>query len=158
MTVPDSYDDDLERGADGDAEAQSPDVSRRSRAVALGLGFVGGIFGLHRFYVDKPKTAIAMILTLGGMGIWYLYDVVLIAAGEFRDSDDLPLRNWGVGPLSSASQELGGRAEQRLAELEEHLDAVRQQCNELAERVDFTERMLAQQRETRPRKDLPRGA
>ena len=154
MTVPDVYDDDLE----GEPEPPAPDVSRRSRGVALGLGIVGGIFGLHRFYVEKPKTAIAMILTLGGLGIWYLYDVVLIAAGEFRDNEDLPLRNWNVGPLSSANQELPGRAEQRLAELEEQLDAVRQQCNELAERVDFAERMLAQQRETGPRKELPRGA
>ena len=154
MTVPDVYDDDLE----GEPESPSPDVSRRSRGVALGLGIVGGIFGLHRFYVDKPKTAIAMILTLGGLGIWYLYDVVLIAAGEFRDSEDLPLRNWAVGGLSSATNELRGPNEQRLAELEEQLDAVRQQCNELAERVDFAERMLAQQRDTGPRKELPRGA
>lgn len=149
----DSYDDDLE----GEPDAPPPDVSRRSRGVALGLGIVGGIFGLHRFYVDKPKTAIAMILTCGGLGIWYLYDVVLIAAGEFRDSEDLPLRNWGVGPLASTSHELRGRAEQRFGELEEQLDAVRRQCNDLAERVDFAERMLAQQRET-PRRELPRGA
>jgi len=155
MTRPDSYDEEL----DGEPEAPPPDVSRRSRGVALGLGVVGGIFGLHRFYVDKPKTAIAMILTLGGLGIWYLYDVVLIAAGEFRDSEDLPLREWAVGPVSSASHELRGRAEQRVAELEEQLDAVRQQCNELAERVDFAERMLAQQRETPGgRRELPRGA
>jgi hypothetical protein len=34
---------------------------------------------------------------------------------------------------------------------------LRQQFNELAERVDFAERMLAQQRET-PRSQLPRGS
>jgi hypothetical protein len=142
--VPDSYEDDFE--TEDDPEAQPPDVSRRSRGVALGLGIVGGIFGLHRFYVDKPKTAIAMILTLGGLGVWYLYDVVLIAAGEFRDSNDLPLRDWGVGLVASASHELRGRVDRRFAELEDQLDAVRQQCNELAERLDFAERMLAQKR------------
>ncbi len=115
----------------------------------------GGVFGLHRFYVDKPRTGIAMIFTLGGLGIWYLYDLVLIAAGEFRDSDELPLRQWEVSPSSFTQNRLVGRAEQRVNELEEQLDALRQQFNDLAERVDFAERMLAQRREP---PQLPRGS
>jgi len=50
-----------------------------------------------------------------------------------------------------------GRAEQRVNELEEQLEALRQQFNDLAERVDFAERMLAQHRES-PRPQLPRGS
>src|SRR5258706_641425 len=88
MTLPEVY------GDDADDAPQEPDVSRRSRGVALLLSFFGGIFGLHRFYVDKPGTAIAMIFTFGGGGIWYLYDLVLIAAGEVPDGDALPLRRW----------------------------------------------------------------
>src|SRR5258706_2566471 len=75
MTLPEVY------GDDADDAPQEPDVSRRSRGVALLLSFFGGVFGLHRFYVDKPRTAIAMLFTFGGCGIWYLYDLVLIAAG-----------------------------------------------------------------------------
>ena len=141
MTLPDAYNED-----DADEAPREPEISRRSRGVALLLSFFGGIFGLHRFYVDKPRTAIAMILTLGGCGIWYLYDLVLIAAGEFRDSEDLPLRNWGVSESSFMQHRLVGRAEQRVNELEEQFDGLRQQFNDLAERVDFAERMLAQQR------------
>jgi hypothetical protein len=98
-----------------------------------------------------------MLLTFGGLGIWYLYDLVLIAAGEFRDSEDLPVRNWGVSESSFAQNRLVGRAEQRVNELEEQLDGLRQQFNDLAERVDFAERMLAQKREP-PRPQLPRGS
>jgi hypothetical protein len=141
MTLPDAYSEDPE------VQLPEPEVSKRSRGVALGLCFFGGIFGLHRFYVDKPKTAIAMILTAGGCFIWYLYDLVLIAAGEFRDSDDLPVRNWAVEESHFKRRELTGRAERRVTELEEQFDGLRQQFNELAERVDFAERMLAQQRE-----------
>ncbi|HEY3221958.1 MAG TPA: TM2 domain-containing protein [Gemmatimonadales bacterium] len=140
MTVPDLYSDDDE------AAPQEPDVSKRSRGVALLLSMFGGVFGLHRFYVDKPRTAIAMIFTFGGCGIWYLYDLVLIAAGEFRDSEDLPLRLWGLAESPYTQHRLVGRAEQRVAELEGQLDALRQQFNDLAERVDFAERMLAQRR------------
>jgi TM2 domain-containing membrane protein YozV len=149
MTLPDVYSD------DADEAPQEPDVSKRSRGVALLLALFGGVFGLHRFYVDKPRTGIAMIFTLGGLGIWYLYDLVLIAAGEFRDSDELPLRQWEVSPSPFTQNRLVGRAEQRVNELEEQLDALRQQFNDLAERVDFAERMLAQRREP---PQLPRGS
>ena len=105
MTLPDAYrheEDDL-------PTSPEPQVSKRSRAVALGLCVVGGFFGLHRFYVDKPKTAIAMILTMGGIGMWWLYDVVLLLAGEFRDSAELPLRHWGVEEAPWSRRELTGR-------------------------------------------------
>lgn len=150
MTLPDVYSDEPE------PHLPEPEISKRSRGVALGLCFFGGFFGLHRFYLEKPKTAIAMIVTFGGIGVWYLYDLVLLAAGEFRDADELPVRNWGVEE-SHGTRPLGGRAERRVSELEEQFDGLRQQFNELAERVDFAERMLAQQREPPPPK-LPRGS
>ncbi len=150
MTRPDVYNDDAD-------EAPHPEVSKRSRGLALVLSFFGGWFGLDRFYVGKISTAIPKLITFGGMGIWWLYDVVLIATGEFRDIDDLPLRQWEVSSSPFMQNRLVGRAEQRVNELEEELDALRQQFNDLAERVDFAERMLAQHREP-PRPQLPRGS
>lgn len=125
--------------------------------MALALCVVGGWCGLHRFYVGKTKTALAMIPTFGGFGVWWFYDLVLIAAGEFRDSDDLPLRRWEVEESRVRRAELNTRAERRVTELEEQMDGLRQQFNELAERVDFAERMLAKQREPTPSR-LPRGS
>src|SRR2546427_5748253 len=104
MTLPDAYRDEPEENR------HEPDVSKRSRGVALLLSFFGGVFGLHRFYVDKPRTAIAMLCTFGGMGVWYLYDLVLIAAGGFPDSDALPLRQWGVPGRTSAQAPPRGAA------------------------------------------------
>jgi TM2 domain-containing membrane protein YozV len=151
MTLPDAYSDEHEPAP------REPEVSKRSRGVALGLCFFGGVFGLHRFYVGKTGTAIGMLLSFGGFGIWYLYDLVLLASGEFRDAEELPVRNWAVEESPFMVRDLTGRAERRVAELEEQMDGMRQQVNELAERVDFAERMLAQQREpTAPR--LPRGS
>lgn len=154
MTLPDAYRDEEENLP----APPEPQLSKRSRGVALALCIVGGCFGLHRFYVDKPKTGVAMILSLGGMGLWWFYDLVLLAVGEFRDSHDLPVRNWGVEEMPWSGRVLSSRAEQRINEMEEQFDGLRQQFNDLAERVDFAERMLAQQRETPPsRPQLPRG-
>ena len=130
-----------------------PEVSERSRGVGLALAFFGGFFGLHRFYVGKTGTGIAMICTFGGLGIWWLYDTVLLASGEFRDIDGLPLRRWTPDEPIGHGGALGARAERRVQEMEQQLDALQSQFNDLAERVDFAERMLAQQRE---RPQLPR--
>jgi hypothetical protein len=51
-----------------------------------------GVFGAHRFYVGKTATGVAQLCTLGGLGIWVLYDLVLILTGQFRDSDEKRLR------------------------------------------------------------------
>ena len=48
--------------------------------------------------------------------------------------------------LSGYLGELNGKYKRRVTELEEQMDAMRQQFNELAERVDFAERMLAKSR------------
>lgn len=73
------------------------EVSAKSRLVALLLCvFLGGL-GIHRFYVGKIGTGIVWLLTLGCLGVGTLIDLILIAAGSFRDSDGLPIRIWETG-------------------------------------------------------------
>jgi TM2 domain-containing membrane protein YozV len=138
--------------AQDEGDIELPEVSERSRSVALVLGLMGGVFGLHRFYAGRTQSGVAMVITFGGLGIWWLYDMVTLVAGEFRDADDLPLRNWHVAETVAAGGTGGSRQVQQLTQ---QLEQVQRQLGELAERVDFAERLLTQQRE---RDRLPKGS
>ena len=119
-------------------DARSSEPSDRSRGVALALASLLGPFGAHRFYVGKTGTRIAMLLTLGGAGIWYLYDLILVAGGSFRDAQGRLVTRW------DPEQSPGDSELRREVFLE--LDALRSEMAELTERVDFTERLLAKPR------------
>lgn len=110
--------------------------SEKSRGAALALASLLGVFGAHRFYVGKTGTGLLMLATLGGAGVWYLYDLIVVAAGEFRDAVGRPLTRWDPQTAPAASAEA----------LAEEVDALRVEIAELAERLDFAERLLAQPR------------
>jgi hypothetical protein len=112
--------------------------SPKSRGVAFALAAFLGPFGAHRFYVGKTGTAILMLCTVGGVGLWYLYDLILVAGGSFRDIDGRLLSRW--------DPEEASRGEGISAEVLEELSLLRTDLAELSERVDFAERLLAQPR------------
>ena len=110
--------------------------SDKSRAVALALCIPLGVFGAHRFYVGKIGTGLLQLCTLGGMGLWWLYDLITIASGEFRDVDGQRVRLWDpeeAAPLTAGVPQ----------ELLDELETLRHEVSELSERVDFTERLLS---------------
>ncbi|MCC2307772.1 TM2 domain-containing protein [Cellulomonas chengniuliangii] len=76
------------------ASVLDPSISTRSRAAAAILAFFVGVLGVHRFYVGKIGTGIAQILTLGGLGLWTLYDFIVIVIGKFQDKEGRTLTNW----------------------------------------------------------------
>ena len=49
------------------------------------LCFFLGVLGIHQFYIGRQGTAILMILTLGGLGIWQIIDLVRIITGGLTD-------------------------------------------------------------------------
>ena len=113
-----------------------PPPSDKSRAVALALCIPLGCFGAHRFYVGKIGTGLLQLCTLGGLGLWYLYDLITIASGEFRDGQDRRVSLWDPSDAAAISHGVP-------QELLDELESLHQEVGELAERLDFTERMLA---------------
>jgi hypothetical protein len=45
-------------------------------------------------YVGKIGTGILQIVTLGGLGIWSLVDLILIIVGSFKDKQGRPVLLW----------------------------------------------------------------
>ena len=66
--------------------------SNKSWVVALLLSiFLGGL-GIDRFYLGYVGLGIVKLITLGGLGVWWLIDLILIALNRIPDSHGLPLR------------------------------------------------------------------
>ncbi len=42
---------------------------------------------MHRFYLGYPGIAVAQIVTLGGLGIWLLIDLISLIKGTLKDSE-----------------------------------------------------------------------
>jgi hypothetical protein len=63
------------------------DASDKKLLPAALLCFFLGPFGAHRFYVGKTGTAVLQLFTLGGLGLWMLYDLILILTTQFRDAE-----------------------------------------------------------------------
>lgn len=61
--------------------------SQKSATTTLILCLIFGMFGVHRFYVRKIGTGILMLLTLGGMGLWFLIDLIMIVTNKFEDKN-----------------------------------------------------------------------
>ena len=75
-------------------KARDATTSRCSRAIALILTLLLGFVGAHRFYVGRTGTAFAMLFTLGGVGIWWLIDIVIVASGQLKDNEGKWVSEW----------------------------------------------------------------
>lgn len=74
--------------------APSATTSDRRILPAFLLCFFLGVFGAHRFYAGKIGTGILELLTVGGLGIWWLVDIILILTGSFRDAQGQKISEW----------------------------------------------------------------
>jgi len=73
--------------------SQIPGVfSDKEYIIALLFSIFLGYFGIDRFYMGQVGIGIGKLLTLGGCGIWYLIDIILIATRSSNDSTGLPLK------------------------------------------------------------------
>ncbi|MDP6944493.1 MAG: TM2 domain-containing protein [Myxococcota bacterium] len=66
-------------------------VSSKEWMVALLFAmFLGGL-GIDRFYLGYTTLGILKLVTAGGLGLFWLIDLFLVATNRITDSDGLPL-------------------------------------------------------------------
>ncbi len=75
-------------------EQNAPAQTTKRILPAFLLCFFLGSLGVHRFYVGKVGTGILQLVTLGGLGIWVLIDLIMLALGSFTDKQGNKLTQW----------------------------------------------------------------
>jgi len=76
------------------------DTSEKNRTATFLFAFFLGTLGIHRFYVGKTGSGIAMLLlTLSILGllvtgVWALIDWIMVASGSFKDGEGKLIKTW----------------------------------------------------------------
>lgn len=68
-------------------------TSDKDWTTLLILSILLGWLGVDRFYAGHIGLGVLKLLTLGGCGIWSLIDIIMVAIGNFKDADGLPIVN-----------------------------------------------------------------
>ncbi|GAA3873360.1 hypothetical protein GCM10022275_23040 [Tessaracoccus defluvii] len=64
--------------------------------VTVLLSFFLGMFGADRFYLGKTRSGVWKLVTFGGFGYWWLFDLVLTLIGRQRDAAGHRLQGYGA--------------------------------------------------------------
>lgn len=67
-------------------------VGSKSFVTALLLSVLVGGLGVDRFYLGHYVLGVLKLVTLGGLGIWALIDIILIVTGKTNAADGTALR------------------------------------------------------------------
>ena len=62
-------------------------MGQKKQSTALILSILLGYFGIDRFYLGYTVLGIVKLVTGGGLGIWWIIDIILIATKKLNDSN-----------------------------------------------------------------------
>ena len=67
--------------------AEKAASSDKSWMIAFCLSVFLGPFGVDRFYLGYGVLGLVKLLTLGGFGVWWVLDVILLLLNCLRDAE-----------------------------------------------------------------------
>jgi TM2 domain-containing membrane protein YozV len=72
-------------------ELESESSSEKDWVVTLVLSFLLGGLGIDRFYSGSVLLGVLKLFTLGGLGLWWLIDLIMLITGNYKDGDGNPI-------------------------------------------------------------------
>jgi len=51
------------------------------------LSLLFGWLGVDRFYLNSPMLGLLKLFTMGGLGLWWIADLILLCANRMRDDN-----------------------------------------------------------------------
>ena len=62
-------------------------VNQKDKVILIILSYILGVLGIDRMYLGCWPTGFLKLITIGGFGIWYLIDLLLITINAFNLSN-----------------------------------------------------------------------
>jgi len=78
----------------GFPELAKQDQSETNKTILPIVLFLILLPTVHRFYVGKIGTGLLFFFTIGGFGIWWIYDVIISITGNFTDKQGRKITRW----------------------------------------------------------------
>ena len=76
--------------ADGSPWKENSVLKPKNKLTAILLSVFAGTLGVDRFYLGYTALGVLKLLTVGGVGIWALIDLIRIGVDSLRPADGSP--------------------------------------------------------------------